>query len=100
MAIAYVIMSLIVIALHIEQVPEAIATIVDSAFNGAAATGGFAGATVWAAIRFGVARGIFSNEAGLAALPLPTPLLEPISQLSKVLLRCWVPSSTRWLSAP
>ena len=59
MAIAYVIMSLIVIALHIEQVPAAIATIVDSAFNGAAATGGFAGATVWAAIRFGVARGIF-----------------------------------------
>ena len=70
MAIAYVIMSLNVIALHIDQVPAAIATIFDSAFNGVAATGGFAGATVWAAIRFGVARGIFSNEAGLGSAPI------------------------------
>ena len=67
MAIAYVAMSTLVIALHIEQVPEALATIIDSAFNGASAAGGFAGASVWAAIRFGVARGIFSNEAGLGS---------------------------------
>ena len=45
-------------------------TIIDSAFNGASAAGGFAGATVWAAIRFGVARGIFSNEAGLGSAPI------------------------------
>ena len=70
MAIAYVLMSLVVIGLHIDQVPAAIATIVDNAFNGSAATGGFAGATVWAAIRFGVARGIFSNEAGLGSAPI------------------------------
>jgi AGCS family alanine or glycine:cation symporter len=70
MAIAYVAMSTLVIALHIEQVPEALATIIDSAFNGASAAGGFAGASVWAAIRFGVARGIFSNEAGLGSAPI------------------------------
>ena len=70
MAIAYVLMSLIVIGSHIEQVPGALATIIDSAFNGASAAGGFAGATVWAAIRFGVARGIFSNEAGLGSAPI------------------------------
>jgi len=70
MAIAYVLMSLIVIGLHIEEVPGVLATIIDSAFNGASAAGGFAGATVWAAIRFGVARGIFSNEAGLGSAPI------------------------------
>ena len=70
MAIAYVAMSALVIALHIEQVPEALGTILDSAFNGASAAGGFAGASVWAAIRFGVARGIFSNEAGLGSAPI------------------------------
>ena len=70
MAVAYMLMSVIVIALNIQQVPEAIMTISDSAFNGASAAGGFAGATVWAAIRFGVARGIFSNEAGLGSAPI------------------------------
>lgn len=70
MAVAYMLMSAIVIALNIQQVPEAIMTIIDSAFNGASAAGGFAGATVWAAIRFGVARGIFSNEAGLGSAPI------------------------------
>jgi alanine or glycine:cation symporter, AGCS family len=70
MAVAYMLMSVIVIALNIQQVPEAIMTIIDSAFNGASAAGGFAGATVWAAIRFGVARGIFSNEAGLGSAPI------------------------------
>ena len=70
MAVAYMLMSVIVIALNIQQVPEAIITIIDSAFNGASAAGGFAGATVWAAIRFGVARGIFSNEAGLGSEPI------------------------------
>ena len=70
MAVAYMLMSVIVIALNIQQVPEAIMKIIDSAFNGASAAGGFAGATVWAAIRFGVARGIFSNEAGLGSAPI------------------------------
>ena len=70
MAIAYVAMSALVIAINIEQVPTALGTIIDSAFNGASAAGGFAGASVWAAIRFGVARGIFSNEAGLGSAPI------------------------------
>jgi AGCS family alanine or glycine:cation symporter len=70
MAIAYVLMSATVIAMNIEQVPAALKTIVETAFTGASAAGGFAGATVWAAIRFGVARGIFSNEAGLGSAPI------------------------------
>ena len=70
MAITYVVMSLTVIVLNVERIPGVISVIIDSAFNGASAAGGFAGATVWAAIRFGVARGIFSNEAGLGSAPI------------------------------
>lgn len=70
MALAYVLLSVLVILLNIQAVPGAIVTIVDSAMNGSAAAGGFAGATVWAALRFGVARGIFSNEAGLGSAPI------------------------------
>ena len=70
MAVAYMLMSVIVIAMHLDEVPGAFQTIVSSAFNGASAAGGFAGATVWAAIRFGVARGVFSNEAGLGSAPI------------------------------
>lgn len=70
MAIAYIGGSLIVILANIGDVPAALMTIVSHAFTGTAATGGFAGAAVWAAIRFGVARGIFSNEAGLGSAPI------------------------------
>ncbi|MDX1813110.1 MAG: amino acid carrier protein, partial [Gammaproteobacteria bacterium] len=70
MAIAYITAGLIFIVLNLGQVPSAIATIIESAFTPVAAQGGFAGAAVWAAIRFGVARGIFSNEAGLGSAPI------------------------------
>jgi AGCS family alanine or glycine:cation symporter len=70
MAITYVLAGLVVILMNIGDVPGALALIVKSAFNPVAATGGFAGAAVWAAIRFGVARGVFSNEAGLGSAPI------------------------------
>lgn len=70
MAIAYILGGLVVLALHIDAIPAAIGQIVQHAFTPTAATGGFAGAAVWAAIRFGVARGIFSNEAGLGSAPI------------------------------
>ena len=70
MALSYVLMSLFVIVVHLDHVPAALVTIVHSAFTPTAATGGFAGASVWAALRFGVARGIFSNEAGLGSAPI------------------------------
>ena len=70
MALAYVGGSLIIILGNLGAVPDALGTIVSHAFTGSAATGGFAGAAVWAAIRFGVARGIFSNEAGLGSAPI------------------------------
>lgn len=70
MAIAYVLASLVIILLHIADVPGTIVLIVKSAFTPVAASGGFAGAAVWMAIRFGVARGVFSNEAGLGSAPI------------------------------
>lgn len=70
MAIAYIVAAMTVILLNLQQVPDAFRLILDSAFNGTAALGGFAGASVWAAIRFGVARGVFSNEAGLGSAPI------------------------------
>ncbi len=67
MIVAYMIGCLLVLALHIERVPEALQMVFRDAFTGTAATGGFVGAAVAQAIRFGVARGIFSNESGLGS---------------------------------
>lgn len=65
MCVGYVVASLIVLGMYADQIPGAFVLIIDSAFNPVAATGGFTGAAVMMAIRYGVARGIFSNEAGL-----------------------------------
>lgn len=70
MALLYVGAGLIFIFMRLDQVPVALSLIIDSAINGTAATGGFAGATVMMAIRYGVARGVFSNEAGLGSAPI------------------------------
>ncbi|MDD3656708.1 MAG: sodium:alanine symporter family protein [Atribacterota bacterium] len=67
MAILYVVGALIIIIAKINMLPWAIGEIFKSAFTGRAAFGGFAGATVAQAMRYGVARGIFSNEAGLGS---------------------------------
>ncbi|MDR2324387.1 MAG: sodium:alanine symporter family protein [Acidovorax sp.] len=65
MCIAYVLCVGVVLAVFAGQIPQALATIFEQAFSPTAATGGFIGSTVLMAIRMGVARGIFSNEAGL-----------------------------------
>ncbi len=67
MAVAYIIAGLVVLSINADQIAPAFALIFESAFTGHAAEGGFAGAAIWAAIRFGVARGVFSNEAGLGS---------------------------------
>ncbi|MFL0796584.1 MAG: sodium:alanine symporter family protein [Cellvibrionaceae bacterium] len=59
-----------VILVNIDAIPAAFGLIIDSAFTPVSAAGGFAGATVMLAIRMGVARGIFSNEAGLGSAPI------------------------------
>ncbi len=66
MAAFYLIAGLIVMIMNLNLIPEAFATIFKFAFTGEAAVGGAIGA----AIRFGVARGLFSNEAGLGSAPI------------------------------
>lgn len=65
MSIFYIGGGLVVLFLHIDQIPSAFGAIFYSAFYGQAAVGGFAGAGIMLAIQMGVARGVFSNEAGL-----------------------------------
>ena len=70
MALAYVSAGLVILIINFNELPNAFGLIFTHAFTPIAATGGFAGAAMWAAIRFGVARGIFSNEAGLGSAPI------------------------------
>lgn len=70
MGLAYVMGASIIIFQRFDSVPTALKLIVNDAFTGTAAAGGFAGAGIMAAIRFGVARGVFSNEAGLGTAPI------------------------------
>lgn len=69
MAITYVILAVLIIGFNITKVPGAFATIVKSAFGVRAAAGGALGAMV-VAMQNGIARGIFSNEAGLGSAPI------------------------------
>jgi len=70
MAISYIVAGLVVLAMNASAIPDAITLIIKQAFTPTAATGGFAGSTVMLAIQWGVARGIFSNEAGLGSAPI------------------------------
>jgi AGCS family alanine or glycine:cation symporter len=70
MALVYLLMAFLALALNFTAIPGAFATILDSAFTGHAAAGGFVGAGMIMAIRAGVARGLFSNEAGQGSTPI------------------------------
>lgn len=70
MAIAYIVCGLLVLIINAEQIGAALGLIFGHAFTPVSAAGGFAGAAVAKAIQFGVARGVFSNEAGLGSAPI------------------------------
>lgn len=70
MAFVYVAICLIVLIINVEQIPAAIALVLESAFTGHAAAGGFAGSTIMMAMQAGMARGMFSNESGLGSAPI------------------------------
>ena len=69
MAAFYIIGALVLIIMNAGMIPEAFRRIFVGAFNPEAALGGFAGVAVSKAIQFGVARGLFSNEAGMGSTP-------------------------------
>ena len=66
----YLLAASAIVLLHIGEIPGVVNLVLSSAFEGQAAVGGFAGATVSQAVRMGIARGLFSNEAGLGSAPL------------------------------
>ena len=70
MAMLYLITTVGILIIFADQLPSAFASVIDGAFTGTAATGGFLGATVMMAMRNGVARGVFSNESGLGSAPI------------------------------
>ncbi|MDH2924331.1 AGCS family alanine or glycine:cation symporter [Nicoletella semolina] len=83
MAIGYVFVSIVILALNAEQIPSVIKFIIHSAFNPQSAMGGVFGFTVMQAIQAGVSRGIFSNEAGLGSAPIAAAAAqtkEPVRQ--------------------
>ena len=70
MAAFYVLGCLVILISTFDRVPAALSLIVTSAFTGHAAVGGFIGAGIAEAMRYGIARGLFSNESGLGSAPI------------------------------
>jgi len=83
MAVIYILLALFIIIANYQAVPAAFASIFEYAFTGKAATGGIAGGMIIAAIRAGVARGLFSNEAGQGSAPIAhaaATVKDPVTQ--------------------
>jgi len=70
MSVLYVVAGVIVLLINASEIPHALSLVFKHAFTPSAAEGGFAGAAVMLAIQWGVARGVFSNEAGLGSAPI------------------------------
>ena len=70
MALFYVLGCVVVLFVNAPYIPEAFVTILSRAFTPQAAAGGFAGSTIMTAMRYGVARGLFSNESGMGSAPI------------------------------
>ncbi|PTQ80144.1 AGCS family alanine or glycine:cation symporter [Trichococcus patagoniensis] len=70
MSLIYTGSAIFILIVQARQIPSALAMIVADAFTGTAAVGGFAGASLMYAARIGVARGVFTNEAGLGSAPI------------------------------
>ncbi len=70
MALLYLVAALIIVVVNITAIPEAFALIFSNAFTPTSAVGGFAGATMAAGMRWGIARGCYSNEAGMGTAPI------------------------------
>ena len=70
MAVFYILCGLFILCVHFKQIPQAMLHIIQCAFSGQAATGGFVGAGVLQAVQMGLSRGVFSSEAGLGSSPI------------------------------
>lgn len=72
MSIIYVVGCVVILIINAKYLPSTISLILSSAFTTKAAAGGFVGSTIIVAARYGIARGLFSNEAGMGSAPMAT----------------------------
>src|SRR5206468_10340899 len=77
---------LVLLLMHAVTIPATVGIIVTSAFSGQAAIGGFAGAAMKDAIRYGVARGLFSNESGLGSAPIVAAAAQTTTSVRQALV--------------
>lgn len=70
MSVLYIVGAVIVLVVNFKEIPEAFALIIKNTFTGTAAFGGFVGASVMYACRIGLARGVFTHEAGMGSAPI------------------------------
>jgi AGCS family alanine or glycine:cation symporter len=93
MAIGYVIGCLLILLKNVSLLTESLSLIWNSAFNGHAAVGGFVGAGMREAMRFGIARGLFSNESGLGSAPIVAAAAQTRNPVRQALVSC---TATFW----
>ena len=86
MAIFYVVGCIIILGINFSYIGEAFSVIISSAFTKKAATGGFIGSSIMLAMRYGVARGLFSNEAGLGSAPIAAAAAQTINPVRQALV--------------
>lgn len=70
MSILYIVGAIVVLVINVKDIPEAFMMIIKNTFTGTAAMGGFLGASVMYACRIGMARGVFTHEAGMGSAPI------------------------------
>ncbi len=86
MIVMYMLGAIVLLVLHWSEIPAALWLVFKYAFTPTAAVGGFAGAMVKQALRFGVARGVFSNESGLGSSPIAAAAAQTSDPVSQALV--------------
>jgi len=88
MVVTYLLGLMVLLVLNYHGIPATLRLILESAFSGHAVTGGFVGAGVREAIRYGVARGLFSNESGLGSAPILAAAAQTRNPVRQALVSC------------
>ena len=100
MSLIYTGGALLILIFNISRIGDIFSLIISHAFTPIAATAGFSGAVVSQAVRYGIIRGVFSNEAGLGSTPIAHAAAKTDSPLNRGLSPCPVYSLTPLLYAP
>lgn len=86
MIVFYVLGALVVVIINFSAIPETFAMVFKYAFTPTAASGGFAGAIIMQTVRWGVARGVFSNESGLGSSPIAAAAAQTKNPVTQALV--------------